>query len=360
MTISCLVQAKKFHKRLFLLPLCGLMIILCYGFVSAQDTILKISELKSITGALAAIPQQAENVVILLDARPSEKEAVAIGIPTDKGIKSLSIEKTEEMSPVMIRGIDAIYANGIPFTLGAGILLKESSLYGGAHASAGETVEVASSLLRCLGQAGYLFGGGFAEGGGHSRVTGESRVELGKEAVVFYELFGGGHAAGEGSVEESGSSRVLVQGTADYVLGGSFAEAGASVSCGASDITIEASGQVLVGLFGGGSASGTGSRSVTGSARIQLHGEAEMAFCGDFAFGGGTASLLQSGRLEVLQGAHCREAVAGSFAVDQGSQAEIDTAELMICGSADTLTLQSHSASGSQARTRQSANFPCR
>ena len=116
---------------------------------------------------------------------------------------------------------------------------------------------------------------------------------------------------------------------------------------------------VEVALFGGGSASGEGSLSVVGNTLTRLQGFAHWAFPGDFAFDGGHTRLDEAGRLEILPSGSAVEAYLGGFSSDPGSNAELNTAELMNCGTVETVIKRSQSTDGGKASTRIPAVFPC-
>ena len=220
------------------------------------------------------------------------------------------------------------------------------------------TASLESSAVRVSGSVGFVFGGGFAENAGSSAVISTS-VTIDPEALVYYEVFGGGHAVGAGSRVFAEAARVVLEGTADYLLGAGFAEDGGSSECTETSLLVTESGDVEVALFAGGSAAGEGSVSLAGNALAKVDGFAHWAFPGDFAFGGGNTQLNLSGRLEISQSGRAVNAYLGSFASDPGSTASVNTAELMNCGTVELVFERGESTDGGKAKTMITANFPC-
>ena len=210
-----------------------------------------------------------------------------------------------------------------------------------------------------MGAGGFDFGGGFAEGGGSSEVK-ETSITLTKTGTAYYEIFGGGHAFGKSSRVFSENTDVRIEGTADYVLGGGFAEAGGYSECTQTNVLTAEGSSVPVALFSGGSASGSGSLSTVGNAKAVVNGIADWAFSGDFAFGGGETRLEHATRLEILSTGRSEIAYMGSFSSDPGSDAYVNTSELMSCGETGQIVKDSQSADGGEARTLIKAFFPCK
>ena len=345
-------------NRILLILLLGMISIFTAAIrPAAADMTMNAAEFDSLSAAAAAIPDGAGMVTLLLSDKPEWPDEDDLVIPADRGITGLEIllpENTEKMPPL---NIGRICANGIPLTVGYGIDLPETSIYGGACVSGTES-RLESSSLRINGAVGFVFGGGFAENGGTAIVTHPS-VSVDYGGLVYYEVFGGGHAYGPGSAVSSEKTSVTVLGTTDYVLGAGFAEDGGRSECGETAVTVGENASVEVALFAGGSAAGEDSRSTTNSPFAQLSGFAGWAFSGDFAFGGGKTETSGSGRLEILPTGSTNNAFLGSFASDAGSIALINTAELMNCGTAELVTERSQSSDGGEAKTQITANFPC-
>ena len=276
----------------------------------------------------------------------------------DRNIKELILTVSDKDPVVSLPEIARICANGVPLTIGEGLVLENASIYGGACVS-GEKVQLESSSLTISATVGFVFGGGFAEGGGRSEVK-ETSITLTKTGTAYYEIFGGGHAFGKSSRVFSENTDVRIEGTADYVLGGGFAEAGGYSECTQTNVTTGENSNIPVALFSGGSASGSGSLSMVGNAKAVVSGIANWAFSGDFAFGGGETRLEHATRLEILSSGRSEIAYMGSFSSDPGSDAFVNTSELMSCGETGQIVKDSQSADGGEARTLIKAFFPCK
>lgn len=307
-----------------------------------------------LTEALEAIPQNAGNYEIILDtADPSPK---IIEIPTDRGLTSLTLNAAD--GGLSFETTERLFANGIPLRIGKGIAFPNANIYGGGYAENGAEIRLDASEIILEGKAGYLFGGGLAWTGGTSDVL-ETNVLIEEGAVVFMEVFGGGHAIGDNSSASVQNSEITLSGETDYLLGGGLSEYGGQAYCGHTNGAVTEKGSVQVGLFTGGSAADADSLTVTDWGNMRISGKADWVFSGDFAFQGGQCKFNKSGRVVVEKGGWVKEAYLGSFAADDGSKAEIDTAELMVCGTAEDITEKSIASDGASARTFHPAHFPC-
>lgn len=331
-------------------------ILLAAAFPAAADFHLNASDYASAEDAAAAIPENAGAVTFFFDSLCEWNGTLTI--PRNRGIDSLRLVPAEGVKTASVPSLISIFAEGIPLYIGAGMVMNETSIYGGTYSAAG-CAELGSASVTSAGAVGYIFGGSLAEDGGCAEVL-NTEVVIEPEGIVFYEVFGGGHAAGEGSVSNVSQSSVTHAGSSDYVLGGGFAEYGGSVTVTQANAAVTESGSVEVALFAGGSAVDEGSLSVVENSLAVLEGRANWAFPGDFAFGAGMTRTEKAGRLEISAAGHAGSAFIGSFASDENSYAVIDTAELMNCGSADSIISHSLSADGGKAETLHTANFACR
>lgn len=331
-------------RKLFFLLL-SVLLLTCH---SASAT--------TINDAIDLIPQNAGDYFVTLDS--ADISAATIELPTDRGLDHLTIEKAPATDHLNIVGLERIIANGISLTIGEGISLPDCSIYGGAYAGYGEELVLESSEIVLNGEAAFLFGGGIAMDGGTS-VVNNSFIIVSAGADVAYEVFGGGHAAGEGSVARVDASAIECDGSSDYVLGGGLAEYGGSAVTAYADTVIGEHGDVRVALFAGSSAADEGSHAESGIMLARLTGRAAWAFSGDFAYNGGTCELTKYGSLVVEKEGYTGSAYIGSFASSEGSSAEINTAQLTVCGIADDITEKSLSTDGGKAHTMIVAHFPC-
>ncbi len=333
-------------------------LILCMNFscVSA-DIILDTAEFGSVTDTMARVPENAGEVTLKISKENLKENDAELEIPSDRGITGITILPADETKALSLPEIKRICANGVPLTVGAGIILENASVYGGACVS-GMDVRLDASSVTITGTVGFVFGGGFAENGGSSAVA-ETSVTVTEGALVYYEVFGGGHAVGPDSTAESDLTKITLSGTTDYLLGAGFAEDGGSSGCTRTSVLIGETGDVEVALFAGGSASGKGSRSSVDNSFARLEGFAHWAFPGDFAFGGGETRLERAGRLEISAAGSSVNAYLGSFASDSGSSAWMNTAELMNCGAVELVFQRGEGTDGGSAKTMITADFPC-
>lgn len=335
-----------------------ILLILCIKFscVSA-DLTLEASDLGSVSEALAAVSENAGEVTLRISLENLKENDSKLEIPADRGITGITLLPADETKTLSLPGIERICANGVPLTIGNGIVLENASIYGGACVS-GTDIRLETSSVTILGTVGFVFGGGFAENGGSSAVS-ETSVTIAEGALVYYEVFGGGHAAGTGSRAASDQTKISLLGTTDYLLGAGFAEDGGSSECTRTSVLIGETGDVEVALFAGGSAAGKGSRSSVDNSFARLEGFAHWAFPGDFAFGGGETRLERAGRLEISSAGSAVNAYIGSFSSDSGSSAWMNTAELMNCGTVELVIKRGEGTDGGSAKTMIMADFPC-
>ena len=343
-------------SKYFCLLISVLLIFVLFS-AAAGDYVIDSSEYDSLTEALESVPLQAGIVTLKLSKDILKESDSRLELPADRNIKEFIFTRSDDSTVISLPEVERICANGVPLTIGEGIVLEYASIYGGACVS-GENASLKSSSLTISGTVGFAFGGGFAESGGSSEVTDPS-VTLTKTGTAYYEVFGGGHAFGKGSRVFSENTTVQIEGTADYVLGGGFAEGGGFSECTQTDVIAAEGSKVAIALFSGGSASGAGSLSMVGNAKAVVSGNAHWTFSGDFAFGGAETRLEHASRLEILPTGSTEIAYMGSFSSDTGSDAYVNTSELMSCGQTGQILQNSQTADGGKAKTLIKALFPC-
>ena len=335
------------------------MILLMFISVlpAAGDFDVCVYDYGSITETLNAIPENAGNVTIRLWRSVFTDEDALLEIPADRGITAITFQPDEGIERIALPGLFRICANGVPLTIGEGLIFENGNIYGGACTAEGEA-HLDRSILNIEGEAAFVFGGGFAENGAVSTVL-ETSVTVNPKGTVYYETFGGGHAYGENSRVSAESASVHINGTAAYVLGGGLGEEGGTSECENTFVHIAENALAEVALFSGGSAAGAGSRSVVENAKAVIEGRAVSAFSGDFASGGGETKLNRASRLEILSSGSSDYVYLGSFATDPGSDAWVNTAEVMSCGVTKEIYRKSQSADNAEAKTLITALFPC-
>ena len=340
-------------QSIFLLVI---VLILAAAIPAAADFSLNASDYASAADAAAAIPTDAGEVTFYFDSLCEWSDSLTI--PKNKGITSLRMVPADGVEKASVPSLKSIFADGVPLYIGAGMVMNETSVYGGVY-SEKECVMTPATSVTCAGAVGYIFGGSLSEDSGCAEVE-NAAVVIEPGGVVYYEVFGGGHAAGEGAVSNVGTASVTHAGSSDYVLGGGFAEYGGNVSVNQANVTVTEEGSVEVALFAGGSAVDEGSLATVTNSLAILNGRANWAFPGDFAFGAGETRTEEAGRLEISSTGSAGSAFIGSFASDEGSHALIDTAELQNCGTVDTIISHSQSADGGNAETLNVAKFECK
>lgn len=312
----------------------------------------------SLTEAILAIPEDAGKVIFRLEKDVFTESDAALDFPADRGITEIRILPPENVERVSLPGITKICANGIPLEIGEGVILENAAVYGGSCVSEG-SAQLETSQVTVSGTVAFVFGGGSAENGAESVVR-QPSVIVSRNGSVYYEAVGGGYAYGAGSRVSSETTNLLVEGTVDYVLGCGFAEDGGTSECQQTSVRVSETARVAVALFSGGSAAGAGSRSTVENAKAILEGYANWAFSGDFAYGGGVTKLNGFSRLEILTSGSSEIAYMGSFASDEGSNAYVNTSELMNCGTAETIAKRGQSSDYGETQTLIPALFPCK
>ncbi len=305
------------------------------------------TNLLSLTDAIAAIPKNAGAVTIRILTDLSAAEADQIQIPADRDITSMKLESASESMKVSLPEVGYFFANGIPLIIGSGISMDNAWVFGGAFASGNRTQSVDSTSLIIDGNAAYAFGGGGAFFGGKSLVNGESKLEVGRNAHIFWEAFGGGLALGASSYTESETSMLIIHGVTDYALGGGLARDGAiSKIRTQSRAIVSQEGIVQIALFGGGSAQGAGSLYESWDTYARLEGMAGWAFGADFVFQSGETFLNGIAEIELMASGVVKEVYGGSFAADEGSRATVRETHVIIAGTAEKSSVNGIDSNG--------------
>ena len=322
------------------------------------DLELDAGEFESVSAALESIPDEAGIVTLKISSwNLKENDAVLI-LPAERGITEFLILPADDITNVFLPGITRICANGIPLTIGEGVWMENAGIYGGACVSEGES-RLDQTSVTLSGTVAFVFGGGFAENGGFSIVL-EPFVTVTESGSVLFEAFGGGHAYGPDSRVFSESTHLQILGSADYALGCGLAEEGGHSECQQTSVTVSESGKVPVALFSGGSAVGSGSISDVETANAVLEGSANWAFSGDFVYGGGMTRINGFSHLDILDSGAAEIAYMGSFSSDEGSEAFVNTSELMNCGTVGLINQNGQSSDHGTEKTQIPALFLCK
>ena len=321
------------------------------------DWALDAGEFESISAALESIPDDAGIVTLKISSLNLKENDDVLNLPAEHGITEFLILPADGAENVFLPGITRICANGIPLTIGKGVWMENASIYGGACVSEGEC-QLDQTSITLSGMAAFVFGGGFAENGAVSTVR-EPSVTVTESGSILFEAFGSGHAYGPDSRVFSENTHLQILGSADYALGCGLAEDGGQSECQQTSVTVSEGGKIPVALFSGGSAVGTGSISDVETAAAVLEGSANWAFSGDFAYGGGMTRINGYSRLDILNSGVSEIAYMGSFSSDEGSDAFVNTSELMNCGTVGQINRTGQSSDQGSEKTLIPAQFSC-
>ena len=337
-------------RKISLIFLCLATLFVTLTFTVAADTELSVGpdeQFQSISSALNAIPENAGNTTLLITGNLDHPDDSIVSVPTDRNILSLSIECAPHLAEGKIPSVGYLFANGIPFTLGENVSMENAWIFGGMQADNGRIRQVSQTNLTIRGSAGYVFGGGAAFSGGTSIVKSQSVVLLTETGKVYWEIFGGGFASGEKSHATTETTKVQLFGVTDYGLAGGLAQDGGTAAVTAlSEILVEASGDIRIALFGGGSAVGANSTYQSQDTKVTISGHAGWAFGGDFVYQGGKSFLNGLAEITLTNAGHVKALYGGSFATDTGSQASFNRARILNAGTAESVTPDGEQSNG--------------
>lgn len=296
-----------------------------------------------IQSALDAIPDNAGDVIFELasDIKPPSK-ASAFDIPSEKGITSFTICSSVENGATIGESYGssiALYANGVPTTLGPNITFK-GSVYGGANGGALErdtsiAIEEQSTAINVFG--GSLNGG----------VVGDTSIIV--KGTVSGTLAGGGQAKVDSSnpdvvADVDGSTSIIIEATgiATYVHGGGRA----ALSSGSNATSAQAN--------------------VSGSAMLRIAGATEQTNGGGFAGPesyayptqnaqatanlGGDASIVFEATAKSSEDDWMNQVFGGGWA--QGTSSETNSVTADVAGSTSIEALFDDTAASSQPKIK--------
>lgn len=216
----------------------------CFAAGGTSDQIVVIGQngVYDLTGAVNALNQNAGNAVIYLTAPLTMRQQVEL--PANlSGLKSVTLASYNGSPVTVSMNGSVICANGIPFTLDNNITLSNGFLAGGGCIAQPGTVSYDNSELVINGSADYVIGGGLAMGSGTvSSVKDVNIIINGSSSIVH----GGGYAYNGGIADVSGSVNIVLPRT----------------------------GTVVNTVYGGGYASGSGSSAPVRSAHVIALGKA--------------------------------------------------------------------------------------
>lgn len=340
-------------KNLWLLIFAAVVLFASWVQASAERVIVieEAGEINSLTQALASLPDDAGEVTIQIASQLKAEEDARVIVPSDKGITSLTIETPPGVEDVSLLQVVELYANGIPLTIGEGIVMPNGSIFGGAFADLYSSATVESTNLNIFGSAAYVYGGGKAFEGSRSVVRGLAEVEIGPNSRIYWEVFGGGLATGKDSFASVQATSVSIHGKADYALGGGSAQDGGATRVETqSQIRLYPEGSVLIALFGGGSAQGAGSLVQSAGAKLTVSGTAGWVFGGDFAYQAGETVMNGLASVELTKEGTARELYGGSFATDENSKASVNETTVQVFGTTQVSSPLGMEANGGETK----------
>ena len=197
------------------------------GNVSDQMIVLGQNGIYDLNGAVKALKENSGNAVIYLT------QSIYLSQPVElpsglKGLKSVTLASYNGSPVTVSMNSSVICAGGIPFTLDQGVTLSDGFLVGGKCNLQYGTQSTESSVLIVNGSADLVIGGGMAMGYGVvSSVKNVDIVINGKANSVH----GGGYAYGGGVADVSGQANIIIPRSGSVknaVYGGGYAVAAPS------------------------------------------------------------------------------------------------------------------------------------
>ncbi len=217
-------MCKKCLSGVFVLALMLMLTISC-GAAGNKSVIVGQNGVYDLNGAVSALGKNAGDAVIYLtDSLTMNSQ---LELPSDlSGLKSVTFASYSGSQVTVSMGGNVICANGVPFILERGVTLSGGFLVGGKCTAQPGNVSVDSSELLINGAAEYVIGGGLA--------------------------------MGYGAVSSVKNVNVIVNGSANYVHGGGYAYNGGRADVSElANLVLSRTGIVTSALYGGGYASGS-------------------------------------------------------------------------------------------------------
>ena len=228
------------------------------GNVSDQVVVIGQNGIYDLNSALNALSNNAGNAVIYLNG--SQTLTTQAEVPARlRGLKSVTLASyTGSPVSVSMSG-SVICANGVPFIVDQGVSLSNGFLVGGNCLAQSGNASVDESVLVINGSADYVIGGGLTMANGASAAVKNVTVIVNGIAGVVH---GGGYAYNGGVTDVTGTANLLIL----------------------------PSGNVNNALYGGGYAGGSGSRSSVNAAHVIVLGTVSSSDPNaGFSENGGTA-----------------------------------------------------------------------
>lgn len=176
------------------------------GSVSDQMIYVGQNGIYDLNSAVNALRENAGNAVIYLNGSVNMNQPV--NLPENlKGLKSLTLASLTGAQMTVNMGQSLICANGVPFTVDQGVTLSNGFVIGGKCSYQPGTVSVDESVIVIDGTADYVIGGGFSAGYGVISTVKNSNIVINGTANVIH---GGGYAYNGGVADISGTANVIL------------------------------------------------------------------------------------------------------------------------------------------------------
>ena len=213
-----------------------------------------------LNSAMMALRPNAGHAVIYLNGPLTLNQQVELPIGLS-GLKSVMLASMRGEPVEVNMGGSVICANGIPFTLAEAVTLRNGFLIGGYCIAMNDTEKAEESVLIIDGTADYVIGGGLA--------------------------------MNQGAVSSVKNVNIVVNGSANNVHGGGYAfNGGVADVSGTANLILARTAAVTNALYAGGYASGQGSSAPVTSAHVIALGEAgQLNQTSGFAENGGNAAI---------------------------------------------------------------------
>lgn len=206
------------------------------GNVSDQVVVIGQNGIYDLNSALNALGNNAGNAVIYLNGSTSISTQAEVPARLT-GLKSITLASYTGSSVSVAMSGSVICANGVPFIVDQNVSLSNGYLVGGNCLAQSGNASVEESVLIINGSADYVIGGGLA--------------------------------MANGAVASAKNVTIIVNGNTRYVHGGGYAfNGGVTDVTGTANLIIPPTGKVNNALYGGGYAGGSGSRSSVNSAHV--------------------------------------------------------------------------------------------
>ena len=259
------MMTKKFTIGVLVLVIALMLTLSCgaAGNVSNQVIVIGQNGIYDLNGAFNALNKNAGNAVIYLTGSLTLNQQAEL--PANlSGIKSVTLASYSGSPMNVAMSGSVICANGIPLIIDQNVNLTNGFLIGGKCLAQSGNASVEESALIINGSADYVIGGGLA--------------------------------LANGSVSNVKNVNIVVNGSANTVHGGGYA-----INGGIADVTeyanliLPPNGKITSVLYAGGYAGGTGSRAMVSGAHVLALGNAgNVNSSSGYAENGGNAGVGSS------------------------------------------------------------------